>query len=330
MIRVCILAVLTQVLTGSSVWGQGGSSPVTYEELFDDPYDINELYVGLIPVYGELFTTNINAGFGIEGQYYHESKFDFQIEFRKAYSKRTDLQRDAAEKNSVLDNDPKSFVYFEIGGTYHIVDREEESQSKLALYESGHEGKKLLTYVPDNILVPSKMRRIYGARLGGFYYQTSVDLNRVLEDQGLGLENGEGVALDPALSTYGNMAVTGLYLGGSLALIRNFAVKPDRGYKSTVSDQLFTAYFDFLIAPSVNLEDVSYLGEVYSTGAVKTSSFGARVGMDSKFNRELSWSYGAELGYRPSVQGYGFYALAKMSFPVYGTKMKNSRDAFGR
>ena len=115
MIRVCILAVLTQVLTGSSVWGQGGSSPVTYEELFDDPYDINELYVGLIPVYGELLTTNINAGFGIEGQYYHESKFDFQIEFRKAYSKRTDLQRDAAEKNSVLDNDPKSFDYLDIG-----------------------------------------------------------------------------------------------------------------------------------------------------------------------------------------------------------------------
>lgn len=330
MIRICILAVLTQVMIWGSVCGQSNSSPVSYEELFDDPYDINKLFVALIPVYGELFTANINAGFGLEGQYYHEDKFDFQAQFRKTYSKKTDLQRDAAEKNSVLDNDPKSFAYFEMGGTYHVVDRGEESQSKLVLYESREKGKELLTGVPDNILVPSNMRRIYGARLGVVYYQTSVDLNRVLEDQGLSLENSEGVPLDPSLSAYGNMTVAGLYLGGSLAMIRNFAVQPDRGYKSTVSDQLFTAYFDILIAPSVNLNDVSYLGELYPTGAVKTSSFGARIGMDSKFNRELSWSYGAELGYRPSVKGFGFYALAKMSFPVYGTKMKNSKDAFGR
>ncbi len=330
MTRVSIMAVLIQGLMSFSSWGQGDSSPVTYEELFDDPSDINKLYVALIPVYGELFTTNINAGFGFDGQYYHENKFDVRAQFRKTYSRKTDLQRDAAEKNSVVDNQPTSFAYLELGGTYHIVDRVEESQSKLVLYESSDLGKKLLTKVPDNFLVPSKMRRIYGARLGGFYYQTSVDLNRVLEDQGLALENSEGSALDSSLSVYGNMSVAGFFVGASLAMIRNFAVKPDRGFKSTVSDQLFTAYFDILVAPSVSLDDVSYLGETYSSGLVKTSVLGARVGMDSKFNRELSWGYGAELGYRPSVKGFGFYALVKMSFPVYGTKMKHSKEAFGR
>jgi len=330
MIRVIILVVLLQFMAGVSALGQRTSSPVTYEELFDDPSDIYKLYVALTPVYGELFTTNINAGFGFDAQYYHEDKFDFRVHFRKPYSSRTDLQRDAAQKNSDVDTDPRSFAYFELGGTYHIVDRVEESQSKMLLYRIGDKGKKLRSKLPENILVPSKMRRIYGGRAGGFFYQTTLDLNRVLEEQGLELENSEGVPLDPALSVYSGMSTFGVYIGGSLAMIRNFAVKPDGGYYSTISDQLFTAYLDILIAPQFYIDDVNYQGDTYSTSSIKTNALGGRIGVDSKFNRVFSWGYGAELGYRPSVTGFGFYAMVKMSFPVYATKLKNSKEAFSR
>jgi hypothetical protein len=39
---------------------------VTYEEIYDEPYSINKLFIQFQPVYGELFATNVNAGFGIE------------------------------------------------------------------------------------------------------------------------------------------------------------------------------------------------------------------------------------------------------------------------
>ena len=59
---------------------------VTYEELYDEPYSINKLFIGFQPLYGELFATNVNAGFGIEASYYYKDKFDLKAHFRKTYS----------------------------------------------------------------------------------------------------------------------------------------------------------------------------------------------------------------------------------------------------
>ncbi|MGC4021933.1 MAG: hypothetical protein QM734_08305 [Cyclobacteriaceae bacterium] len=48
---------------------------VTYEELYDQPFSINKLFIGFQPMYGELFATNVNAGFGIEASYFQKDKF---------------------------------------------------------------------------------------------------------------------------------------------------------------------------------------------------------------------------------------------------------------
>ncbi len=50
------------------VFAQGertDKTAVTFEELYDEPYNINKLFVHLQPLYGEVFATNINAGFGL-------------------------------------------------------------------------------------------------------------------------------------------------------------------------------------------------------------------------------------------------------------------------
>ena len=57
---------------------------------------------------------------------------------------------------------------------------------------------------------------------------------------------------------------------------------------------------------------------------------GFRAGIDGKFNRTLSWSYGGEVGYRPSLSGQGFYALLKVSFPVFSSNLDNKVEAFGK
>ena len=78
---------------------EGPAKTVTYEEVFDAPSDINKLFVGLQPLYGESFATNINVGFGLEAQYFWEDKADFRIHYRKTYSQKTDLERGRVVKN---------------------------------------------------------------------------------------------------------------------------------------------------------------------------------------------------------------------------------------
>ncbi len=95
---------------------------VTFEQVYDEPYSINKLFVGFQPLYGEVFATNVNAGFGVEGSYFHKDKFDIKAHFRKAYSTEFfDYNRNAAIKNqdsysavgSVSDK-PQVYNYYEI------------------------------------------------------------------------------------------------------------------------------------------------------------------------------------------------------------------------
>lgn len=50
--------------------------------------------------------------------------------------------------------------------------------------------------------------------------------------------------------------------------------------------------------------------------------------IDGLFNRELSWAYGGEIGFRPSVSGGEFYMLVKLVFPIFVTKLTHEREAF--
>ncbi len=324
---------------------------VTYEELYDEPYSINKLFIGFQPLYGELFATNVNAGFGVEASYFHNDKFDLKAHFRKTYSSSFyDFNRQAALDNSDVLDKPQIFNYFELGGTYHIKDFDEAGKTKMVLYKKSFKGNRWAANMPLHAEVPCKVRKIYGARLGAILWNSTVDLNRVLRNQGLtnaDLINSSGIGLplmtppDPVtgvsknLSVYGNLYATNIYLGGSMSWFRNVAVSFDK-YDEGMDDGLLTLYFDILFAPSLTLDPVTYRDpstlavDVYSTSAVKTSSLGVRAGIDGKFNRTLSWSYGGEVGIRPSISGQGFYAMFKISFPVFGTNLDYKVESFGK
>lgn len=312
--------------------GRSEQSAVTYEELFDDPYDLNTLFVHFQPLYMELFVANINAGFGIQVEYNYKDKLGFMAHARKAYAKESDFSRQNAIKNSDVDNAPAIYNYYELGATYHIKDWEEDTQSKVILYSNRYKGTKWAANVPEHIIIPTKVRKIYGGRLGGMIYDTSTDLNRVMEKQGVTLpqvNNPENV-IPKEKRIYGNIDVAGIYLGGSMGWIKNFAIKPDRNYGTLGNDLIFTTYLDIIIAPSVKVHNIFLDGSEYSTAPIKTNMLGFRGGMQGKFNRELGWSYGGEVGFRPGVRTKGFYALLKLSFPVFSTSMDHSKEAFGK
>ena len=331
---------------------------VTYEEIYDEPYSVNKLFVGFQPLYGELFVANVNAGFGVEAAYYLRDKADFRAHFRKTYSQRFfDFSRDLAEKQSSLENRVEVFNYFELGGTYHFKDFEESSKTKMFLYKKSYKGDKWAARVPLSADVPCKVRKIYGARLGGILWNSATDLDRAIEKQDLvnadfknvansdeGLPEEEmgrdGRMRDVHLFT--NVSAVGLYLGGSMTWIKNVAVNFDK-FEEGVDDLIFTAYFDILVTPSVKLDEMVYTQKdpvtgdpipgamaTYSVSPIKTSSFGVRAGIDGRFNRQFSWAYGAEVGLRPGIQGRMMYALLKISFPVFGTNLDYKVESFGK
>jgi hypothetical protein len=319
---------------------------VTYEEIYDEPYSINKLFIQFQPLYGEVFATNMNAGFGLEAHYFLKNKANFKAQFRKPYTKGFyDFTRDLASKVSDVDNRTKVFAYYEIGGTYHIKDEEKGSKTKMFLYKNLYKKNTWAAMVPLNIEVPCKVRTIHGVRLGGIFWSSSVDVNRALSKQDLSytdLKNTEGNSLpDNNLDLFSNISSKGLYVGGSITWIRNVAISIDR-FETGVDDLILTTYFDILYSPSLELDDIVYTPKdangvgivderrTYDISPITTKSFGFRAGIEGKFNRALSWSYGGEIGYRPGIEGRTFFALLKISFPVFSTNLNYKVEAFGK
>lgn len=318
-------------------------NPVTYEELYDEPYAINKLFVQFQPMYGELYVSNVNAGMGLEVTYFHKDKLTFRAHSRITYFERFDMMRFQAVENSDVDNTPEVLNYYELGGTYHIKDFEESSSTKMFLYRKSYKGDRWAARVPLRAEIPCKVRKIYGARLGGLVFDTNVDIQRSLEAQDLTPE----VLVDPnvnpipttfedengdeqEIGMYSSQTVAGIYAGGSITWIRNVAVDFDNKYTEGVDDLIFTAFLDVIVAPSVSVDDVLYQGLAYSTDGLDTSILGFRAGIDGKFNRTWGWAYGGEVGIRPGLQGRGFYALIKISFPVFSTNLDYTVEAFGK
>lgn len=347
--RFIIFCLLLLPVVGSAQGERKDKTAVTYEEIYDEPYSVNKLFVHLQPLYGEVFATNINAGFGLEANYYLRDKVDFKAHFRKTYSKSFyDFARDLAARNSDVDNRFEVFNYYEFGFTYHVKDFDESSKTKMFLYKSSYKGNKWAARVPLTAEVPCKVRKIYGARLGGIIWDSSTDLNRAMESQGLSysdFRSSDGILLSDFTTDanlFSNISSRGLYLGGSMTWIRNVAVSFDK-FEAGVDDLILTVFADLMFAPSLTLDNLVFTPRdpnsglpllteqrSYDVSAVNLKKFGFRAGIEGKFNRQFSWAYGGEIGYRPSIEGKTFYALLKISFPVFGSNLDYGVEAFGK
>ncbi|HEY8513645.1 MAG TPA: hypothetical protein VIL31_16915 [Cyclobacteriaceae bacterium] len=344
------LLIPVAILLGTGVlFAQGerkDMTAVTYEEIYDEPYSVNKLFVHFQPLYGEVFATNVNAGFGLEATYYMQDKAHFKAMFRKTYSAEFyDFTRDLAMKTSDVDNRFEVFNYFELGATYHFRDFEQSSKTKMFLYKKSYKGNTWAARVPLNAEIPCKVRKIYGGRIGGIFWDSSIDLSRALEKQGLtneDLKDFEGNGLPSTwsdvngvydLDVFSNISSMGGYVGGSITWIRNVAVNFDK-FEEGIDDLILTVYADILLAPALEIDNVVYTNagntRIYDVDPVKVQKFGGRIGVEGKFNRTLSWAYAGEVGYRPSVKGGGFFALLKISLPVFGTQLNYKVESFGK
>src|SRR5690606_8465852 len=158
---------------------------------------------------------------------------------------------------------------YELGATYHFRDFEQPSKTKMFLYKKSYRGNIWAARVPLNAEIPCKVRKIYGGRIGGIIWGSSTDLNRALKKQGLtnnDLKDAEGNSLpltfndgveERTLDVFSNISSVGGYVGGSITWIKNVAVNFDK-FEEGIDDLIFTAYFDIMYAPSLEIDDVVY------------------------------------------------------------------------
>jgi hypothetical protein len=301
-------------------------SDIEYDAVYDDPYDLNKLWLHFYPMYADAFVTNFNVGYGGQANYYLKDKFDFRLHVRKTYTKASDFSRGNGDRSSTVDNALNVYKHFEAGATYHIIDKGDAGESKIVVYTKRYKANKWASTVPEHIAVPSKVRKITGIRAGGFYWGSATNLNEVLTKQHVFLLDAKGDTLSNNEKIYGNVSSAGFYLGGSMSRIRNLVVKPKK-YDIAMNDVIFTLYGDLLIAPIVKVEDVVQDRNIYSISPIKTRKIGFRAGFEGMYNREFSWSYGAEIGYKPSIQTRGFYAMVKVGF-AFASRLQQQRQSY--
>lgn len=312
------------LLVGSQDSTASATDTLEYEMIFDDPYNIHKGFIAILPFYGEVFATNVTAGFGAHGQYYHNDLFDVHFEYRRSYGGGTDVYKHAAEQVGNVDNPTRSFNYFEVGGTYHFQDNDITKTTKIFLYNKETSRDKWAASNTQKISIPAQVRRVIGGRLGAQFYTAMSDLNDVARTQGFTLADENGTALPANVASFTNVRTASIFVGGSYTWIRNFALEFQDGNEPSGDDLILTTYFDIMLAASINMDDVLYQGGIYSTSVVDENSLGFRLGVEGKFDRILSWSYGAEVGVRPGVAKRGFFLMGRISFPVFGTNFRSN------
>ncbi len=302
------------------------SKALKYTVTYDDPYDIKKLFIHFQPIVGDIGALNIVGGFGLEANYYHKDKLDFEFSGRTTYGSRFDIARDAANRNAFNENVISTYFYGDAGGTYHILDRTKESESKILLYSKRLKGTEWAATVPKNALIKNTVREIVGGRGGAFFYTSAAGLSTVLAKQEMDLFYNDGTPVNSD-ELYTNVAAYGFYVGGSMSWFKNFAVDFESRWEPNGDDLLMTTYVDVLYAPGITIDDLLVGGETVSLEDIKQAPLGFRAGLKGKFNRTLGWGYGVETGLRPGIQQNGFFFAFKLSFPIYGTKLEQTVEA---
>ncbi len=321
-----VIGLLMALAIGGYSQSTRKSKALKYTVSYDDPYDIKKLFIHFQPIVGDVGALNVTGGFGLEANYYHKDKLDFEFSGRTTYGSRFDIVRDGANRNAFNENIIGTYFYGDAGATYHILDRTRESESKILLYSKRLKGTEWAATVPKNAVIKNTVREIVGVRGGAFFYTSAAGLETILAKQNLDLFYNDGTPVTSD-ELYTNVAAYGFYVGGSMSWFKNFAVDFESRWEPNGDDLLITTYVDFLYSPSITIDDLLIGREPVSLADIKQAPFGFRAGLKGKFNRTLGWGYGVETGLRPGVQKNNFFFAFKLSFPIYGTKLEQTVEA---
>lgn len=319
----------------------GANKVINYKSVSDEPYGINKMWLHFQPIVADVFMTNFSVGYGAQFNYLYTDKINFEARLNTSYTRSFDFARDLAKKNAgirvnnedfAISNSFAPYLNMQIGGSYHIVDNELKGTSKIMLTSKKVKTMQLTTV--DYVTVNSKVRQIIGIRGGGYYMQTTTNVGAAMLKQAKVLQGSDGTILEPGIrnAIYSNLFAPGFYLGGSFGQIRNVAIKADK-FGMLGNNTIFTSYADLMYSPFLRVDNIiiqepgTENNVVYSTDNLRLNRLGWRAGFDIMYNQDTYFSFGGEIGARPTLAGRGIYAMAKVGFPVFSFRPKQARTA---
>ncbi len=299
---------------------------LSYKVLYDEPDSLYRFFFTFHALSAEFGGMNNVFGYGFQANYFHKKHWAFQASLRLPYAKSFDAQRKTASETSIANNQPRSFYFGEVVGTYHISDQSLYGHTRLMPHGRHIAHKEWATSVATHIRIPALVRTVLGVRFGGYMWQTAFNVKDVAQRQSISIKAGENLALELNKPVFTNFNSAGIIIGGSYTQIRNIFIKPE-GFDPVGNVHKMTFYTDILIAPFMSVEDVTYAGRTYRTDAIDLKNIGSRAGILGLFNRHWGWSYNAEFGWRPAPTGRNFYLMAKIGFTI-AENLKHRRKSF--
>ena len=330
------------------------SAAVLYKVLSDDPAMQNRFWLHIQPITADAMAMNAAVGSGLETHWITPFRgLELHGGIRGTFFNAMDLQKRAAAgsavflqetkyddpSRNVLEKDFNRFLAWEAGAFYPFLEKKTNGKANIAVPDQSG--------VAENLELNAKVLRSLGARLGINGLQSTVSLNQALEDQNIELTGNNGTRLSPKGSSvvsgspytspegrnslFTSFSSTGLYAGIAMQRRKNISIKTETmGIVS--SNSILTFYADLLFNPWTELKDFTITqssggsAETFGTGKIGLSKSGFRAGFEVRYNERNFMSAGAEIGYRPAIQGQGFYAALRLGIPVFSV----GKNAFSK
>lgn len=338
--------VLLSLLSGTSsaqLESSYPSSAVLYKVLVDDPNVQNQFWLHLQPLTADGMSMNAAVGSGIETHWISPFKgIEFHGGIRGNFFNAMDLQKRATSTAAVFiqtdkyddpSRNPLSgtfsrFLAWEAGAFFPFKEFASSGKANISLPDQSG--------IIENLELNAKVLRTLGARVGFNSMQTTVSLNKAMADQNIQLTGSKGTKLSPVGATIGSVFKTedginslfssfsssGIYAGVGLQRRKNLNIKTETlGIIS--SNSILSFYADVMFNPWTSLRPFAYAAsgsgekEEFQVDAISLSKFGFRTGFEIRHNENPFISAGGEIGYRPAIEGQGFYAALRIGIPVF-------------
>lgn len=330
---------------------------VQYKVIQDDPLGVNPFWIHVQPVLVDASAMNLVVGSGLELTYVPLRRLELKTGFRTNFVNRLDARRQAALLSSgivtqeskreqaemVLTDGFRRYMAFEAGGFYTLRETTLDGLSKITLDQALEPEKAAFV---SQIEVNARVRQCLGIRAGFLWSSGTVSVDRALEKQNAVLTGSAGSQLSKsgtrnpsgfstpvnANSLFTGFTSSGFYLGGGMQRTKNISIKSDR--QGIISNNsIVTFYGDLIFNPWTRLSDISARKagtgqtETFGVSGIRLDKFGARAGFEIRYNQASFLSVGAELGYRPAIQGQGAYALIRLAVPTFSMGLRPRKPA---
>lgn len=319
------------------------SAAVLYKVLTDDPSIHNQLWIHLQPLTVDGMAMNAVVGSGLEAHWISPFRgLELHGHIRGNFFNAMDMQKRASSNAAVFVQETKydepvknplemnfsRFYNWEMGAYYPILEKTKNGKASIAVPDQSG--------TAENLELNAKILRSIGARLGLQSLSTTVSLDKAIQDQGIELTGSNGTRLLPGgesvgpdftsptgrNSLFSSFSSTGFYAGLAMQRRKNLSIKTETlGILS--SNSIITLFADLMLNPWNNLQSFTMNkadgsgNESFSTNSIKTSMLGFRTGFEIRYNEKSFMSAGGEIGYRPSIQGQGWYAALRIGIPVF-------------